>query len=176
MAPIQAARTRGTAIRDSADAEVLREGRTTQRRRTRAACRLIAAAATLAGIAAILLGPGGDSVATAGAQPPIHVPLWVPPETVQRTPRFRFTFDSPETLAALRREERLDEIVHGASSDLERFQLLNRWVRAQFEPGRPDPYPPIDARVILRDIRRGFTGGFCAQYCYVLAQSLQALD
>lgn len=27
----------------------------------------------------------------------------------------------------------------------------------------------------MRDIRRGFTGGFCAQYNYVLAQALQSL-
>jgi hypothetical protein len=48
------------------------------------------------------------------------------------------------------------------------------WARAQWKPGVPSPYPPLDARIILRDIRRGFTGGFCAQYNYVLAQALQS--
>ena len=55
------------------------------------------------------------------------------------------------------------------------IRRLVAWTRSQFEPGVPDPYPPLDARIILRDIRSGFTGGFCAQYNYVLAQSLMSL-
>lgn len=42
-------------------------------------------------------------------------------------------------------------------------------------PGRPDPYPPIDAMAILDKIRAGETGGFCAQYCFVMVQCLQSL-
>jgi hypothetical protein len=58
---------------------------------------------------------------------------------------------------------------------LDRAVRLMRWTRGQWEPGVPNPYPPLDARIILRDIRRGFTSGFCAQYNYVLAQALQSL-
>jgi len=104
----------------------------------------------------------------------IHVPLFVDPATVKPTPRFRFTFDPPEALAALRQEENLDEVVAGAVDDLARCVRLMSWTRKQWEPGIPNPYPPLNARIILKDIRRGFTGGFCAQYNYVLAQGLQS--
>jgi hypothetical protein len=48
------------------------------------------------------------------------------------------------------------------------------WTRAQFEPGRPDPYPPPDATKTLAEIRAKRTGGFCAQYAFVLVQALQS--
>ena len=105
----------------------------------------------------------------------IHVPLFVDPALVKPTPRFRFTFDPPEALAKLRQEEKIDEIVAGAATDMDRGIRLMHWTRSQWEPGVPNPYPPLDARVILRDIRRGFTSGFCAQYNYVLAQALQSI-
>ena len=104
----------------------------------------------------------------------IRVPMFIDPDSVQPTPRFRFTFDPPEVLAGLRAEEDLDAVIAGAGSDLDRAVQLMRWTRAQWEPGIPSPYPPINARIILRDIRREFTGGFCAQYNYVLVQSLQS--
>src|SRR5262245_53163805 len=37
----------------------------------------------------------------------IHVPLFVDPALVRPTPRFRFTFDPPEALGALRQEEKI---------------------------------------------------------------------
>ena len=113
-----------------------------------------------------------DAVARPAA--PIRVPMFVDPALVRRTPRFRFTFDPPEALAELRAEEHLDRVVAGQPGDLERAVALMKWVRGQWEPGIPSPYPPINARVILADIRRKFTGGFCAQYNYVLAQGLQS--
>jgi hypothetical protein len=106
---------------------------------------------------------------------PMRVMRFVDPTLVRHSPRFRFTYDPVEALALLRAEEGLDGIVDGAANDLELSRRLLDWTRSQWEPGRPDPYPPLDARIILRDIRRGFTGGFCAQYNYVLVQSLQSL-
>ncbi len=133
----------------------------------------------LAGLAAALLAylraTSPPSVETAvAADPKIHVPMFVEPAQVRPTPRFRFTFDPPEALADLRAEEKLDAIVGAARDDLARAALLMHWARAQWEPGMPNPYPPLNARIILRDIRRGFTSGFCAQYNYVLAQALQS--
>lgn len=113
--------------------------------------------------------------AAAPAREPIRVPRWVDPAQVRHQPRFRFTFDAPGALEELRASERIDDVVAGSGSDLERFRKLDAWTRAQFEPGVPSPYPPIDARIILRDVRSGFTGGFCAQYNYVLAQALMSL-
>lgn len=105
----------------------------------------------------------------------IEVPLFIPPENVRHHSRFRFTFDNEEALSLLRNRAKLDQVIAGAKTDMEVFLRLMNWVRAQWTPGRPDPYPPIDALVILDKIRRGETGGFCAQYCFVLVQSLQSL-
>jgi len=106
---------------------------------------------------------------------PIKVPLFVPPERVSHHRRFHFTFDNEEVLRPLRNREQLDKVVTGAKTDMGVFLQLMKWVRAQWSPGRPDPYPPIDAIVILDKIRKGKTGGFCAQYCFVLVQCLQSL-
>lgn len=106
---------------------------------------------------------------------PIAVPLFVSPENTYHSPRFRFTFDPPEVLRPLREREQLDHLISGKSSDIERFEKLMRWVRNQWPPGRPDPYPPINAMLILDKIRKKETGGFCAQYCFLLVQSLQSL-
>lgn len=117
---------------------------------------------------------GSAAVAPAAARDAIRVPLWIDPNAVRHRTRFLFSFDPPAALAALRAEERLDEVLAGASGDLDRFRRLVAWTRARFEPGIPSPYPPFDARVVLRDIRAGVTGGFCAQYNCVLVQALQA--
>jgi hypothetical protein len=105
---------------------------------------------------------------------PITVPLFIPPEQVSHHPRFHFTFDSEEALKPLRNREELDKVVTGAKTDIEVFLQLMKWVRSQWSPVRPDPYPPIDAIAILDKIRKGETGGFCAQYCFVLVQCLQS--
>lgn len=106
---------------------------------------------------------------------PIQVPLFVPPERVFHHRRLHFTFDNKEVLEPLLKREQFDKVVTGAKTDMEVFLRLMKWVRDQWSPGRPDPYPPIDAIVILDNIRKGETGGFCAQYCYVLVQCLQSL-
>src|SRR5262249_42464020 len=77
-------------------------------------------------------------------------------------------------LARFRQAESLDAVVAGAVSDEERARKLLHWTRAQFEPGRPDPYPQPDAMKTLSEIRAGRTGGFCAQYAFVLVQALQS--
>jgi hypothetical protein len=104
-----------------------------------------------------------------------EVPLSVPPATVHHQTRFNFTFDKKEILKSLRNREKLDKVIAGTKTDMEVFLRLMKWVRAQWSPGRPDPYPPINAIVILDKIREGVTGGFCAQYCVVLVQCLQSL-
>lgn len=106
---------------------------------------------------------------------PMTVSRFVEPEDVVHPSRFRFSFDPPSALTELRETEHLDAVVVAAVDEMDAFRRLNAWTRGQFEPGVPDPYPPLDARIILRDIRSGFTGGFCAQYNYVLVQSLQSL-
>ena len=105
---------------------------------------------------------------------PISVPRFVDPAAVEHGPRFRFFFDPPQALTALRIEEGLDEVVGDATTHEEALRRLMAWTSAQWKQGLPNPYPPPDARVILRDIREGRTGGFCAQYCFVLTQAIQS--
>jgi len=105
---------------------------------------------------------------------PIHVPLWVPRAQVRHKTRFACLWDGQAPLASFRRSENLDEVVRGAGSDEERARKLLHWTRSQFEPGRPDPYPPPNAMKTLSEIRAGRTGGFCAQYAFVLVQALQS--
>jgi hypothetical protein len=56
------------------------------------------------------------------------------------------------------------------------FSSLLRWSSRLFPYTSPFPhYPPWNAVEILRRIRAGETGGFCAQYATVLGQVLQGL-
>ncbi|HJQ99776.1 MAG TPA: transglutaminase-like domain-containing protein [Candidatus Polarisedimenticolaceae bacterium] len=106
--------------------------------------------------------------------PPLRVPLWLPPDAVRHHGRFAFLWDGPEPLAGFRQAEKLDAVIAGARSDEEIARKLMHWTRAQFEPGKPSPYPPPDATTTLSEIRNGRTGGFCAQYSFVLVQALQS--
>jgi hypothetical protein len=108
------------------------------------------------------------------ASHPIRVPLWVPRAQVKHQTRFACRWDGPAPLAPFRKAEHLDAVVKGAVSDEERARKLLHWTRAQFDPGLPDPYPPPDAMTTLSEIRAGRTGGFCAQYAFVLVQALQS--
>lgn len=105
-------------------------------------------------------------------EPLMTVHLFADPSEVRHFPRFRFVYENAAVLQEFRRCEGLDQVVAGATGDQEVFRRLTGWVRDQWEPGRPDPYPPPDARIILRDVRQGVTGGFCAQYCFVLLQAI----
>jgi transglutaminase-like putative cysteine protease len=105
---------------------------------------------------------------------PIRVPRFTPPENVSYPPRFMFTYDSPRVLKNYRKIENLDRIVEGCRNDFELARKLMKWSRSQWKPGRPDPYPPINALDILREIRANRTGGFCAQYNYVFVQGLHS--
>lgn len=81
--------------------------------------------------------------------------------------------DEPRVLE-LRHRERLDAVVAGAKGELEVFKKLTAWVRGQFEPGVPEPYPLCNGISILDDIRSGKTGGFCGQYSYLLGDALKS--
>jgi hypothetical protein len=104
----------------------------------------------------------------------IRVPLFTAPENVFYPPRFQFTYDPPQVLKKFRESENLDDIIDGSRNNFELARKLMNWSRSQWDPGRPDPYPPINAPDILREIRAKRTGGFCAQYNYVFVQGLQS--
>jgi hypothetical protein len=81
---------------------------------------------------------------------------------------------SPE-LTAFRREEKLDAVTAGKSGDLDRLRALLLWARDSFKASSPLPdYPPWNGREILRMIRSGKTGGFCAQHALLFGQAAQS--
>jgi hypothetical protein len=79
-------------------------------------------------------------------------------------------FDEPQ-LVELRREYKLDEVVAGAESELEKMIKLRNWVSAQWKYDPPIPYYPAwDAREII-PLRKGF----CVQYAIVYMQCALSL-
>jgi hypothetical protein len=88
--------------------------------------------------------------------------------------QFSWQMASHTQLEILRKKEKLDEVIKGSKSELEKFIKLQNWVRAQWIVGAPDPYPAWNANQILGLIRSGKTGGFCGQYSQVLVQCLQS--
>lgn len=85
---------------------------------------------------------------------------------------FLFEHWSEEKLLQLYRSEDFKDI--SAKTQLELFLRLCNWTHKQWVSSMPDPYPLCNAIDILRDIRAGKAGGFCAQYAYVLADVLKA--
>ena len=79
---------------------------------------------------------------------------------------------SSPRLRAFFEHEHLDKVVSPHKTDLERILALARWTSTQFPATTPLPnYPPWDGQIILDWIRRGKTGGFCAQYAFVFGEA-----
>ncbi len=78
-------------------------------------------------------------------------------------------------LVQIKIQEGLEDVVSRGVSEVDRMRLLRDWVSGQWEESIPDPYPPWDALTILKEIRSGKTGGFCAQYAVVLVQASLSL-
>jgi len=78
--------------------------------------------------------------------------------------------DHPK-LTALREGQRLDQVVAGAKSELEKFMRLRGWVAKQWKYRPPfDVYPPWDAHEILKA-----KSGFCVQFAIVYMQCCLSL-
>lgn len=99
--------------------------------------------------------------------------------SVVRLPSGRiFLMEDPRhpALQRLRADEGIDRVVAPAGDELGRLQALAVWTSRLFPATSPFPdYPPWDAAELLRQIRAGETGGFCAQYAMVFAQGCQSL-
>jgi hypothetical protein len=79
-------------------------------------------------------------------------------------------FDQPQ-LVELRNQYKLDEVVAGAQSEMEKMIRLRNWVSAQWKYDPPVPYYPAwDAREII-PLRKGC----CVQYAIVYMQCALAL-
>lgn len=102
--------------------------------------------------------------------------LRITPVNEHQTSWLNFQWQDPlhPELVKLRKNEKLDLVIQSAESEIDRFILLQNWVRKQWETSTPNPYPDWNANVILSMIRSGKTGGFCAQYTHVLTQCLQS--
>src|SRR5262245_9115437 len=127
---------------------------------------LIIAVAALAVGAFVVLGRG------------IPAPLVIAPLGEAQDTRTDFPLQvehwSEPRVAALRRQEGLDQVVAGATGEIDRFRRLMHWTRSQFPVGDPEPYPPANGVGLLAEIRSGRTGGFCGQYSYLLADALKS--
>jgi hypothetical protein len=60
-------------------------------------------------------------------------------------------------------------------AEIESFEILMNWVRRQWQPSTPNPYPDWNGNTILKMIRSKQTGGFCGQYSQLLSQALTGL-
>ena len=114
-----------------------------------------------------------SSLAGQNRQKPIYVPAFT--KQPKNRCRYSYSYDAAETLAEYRKSEHLDSVISGCKTDFDTAVKLMHWARSQWEPGRPSPYPPINAMEILKRIRNGETGGFCAQYCFVFVQAMQSI-
>jgi len=119
--------------------------------------------------------PLGDDEKPKPIDPHIRIPdapLDAKMSAVQQS-RFYFRYDSPEDLREFRLAENLDKL--HADDDWTTARNVMHWARNQFEHSPLETYPPQNALAMLREIRAGRATGFCAQYCYLTVQALQAL-
>lgn len=78
-------------------------------------------------------------------------------------------------LIALRTDFRLDDILAGASSDLERVVRLRSWVKAAWQHAEPWRLPAYDGYLILDRALRGVERYICVHYSVVLIQACLSL-
>jgi hypothetical protein len=79
-------------------------------------------------------------------------------------------------LQRFRKQEGIDRVAALPGDELVRLQALAKWTSQLFPATSPFPdYPPFEAAELLRQIRAGETGGFCAQYAFVFGQSCLSL-
>ena len=90
--------------------------------------------------------------------------------------RLKYEWQDPRhpELQQLVNREKLATLING-KAEIEAFESLMNWVRQQWQPGSPNPYPAWNANTILKMIRSKKTGGFCGQYSQVLSQALTGL-
>ncbi len=79
-------------------------------------------------------------------------------------------------LKLLRSREKLDSVVAGGRTQLEKTVLLRAWAHSQWKPWAGTfYYPPWDALEIIDLARRRDNRGFCAQYAIVFVQACLSL-
>jgi hypothetical protein len=85
------------------------------------------------------------------------------------------SLDHPK-LKQLREQYKLDEVVKGCTTDLQRMEKLAVWSSQQWTKGHlKEAYPPWDALEILKKHADGTpVGGFCQQYNLVFLQACQS--
>lgn len=89
-----------------------------------------------------------------------------------------FVFDPPDhpKLVELRRRYRLDEVVAGATNDLQRAAALKQWTAAKLRFGTPgaEAFDDWSALAVLERAERG-QGGWCGQAAMVMQQACLAM-
>lgn len=87
-------------------------------------------------------------------------------------PRFRFYYNTPAELRELYVNEKLSSL--RGSSDWNTIIATVARVRSVLRAGDPKVYPTENAAELLKSMRKEKQQVFCAQYCYLTVQFLQA--
>ncbi|OVE77413.1 hypothetical protein BVX98_02600 [bacterium F11] len=89
-----------------------------------------------------------------------------------------FFIENPQhaELHRFQKEEGFLSLIQEGESTLTNLSILCKWTSGLFPHASPmRNYPPWNARKILKMIRKGETGGFCAQYAHVFGQAAQSM-
>jgi len=87
--------------------------------------------------------------------------------------RFRFYYNTPKQLAPLFKKENLGQLRR--KNDWDTVLAVMAKTRNELKDGMPRVYPTQNAADLLDLVRDGKETVFCAQYCYLTVQFLQAL-
>lgn len=78
-------------------------------------------------------------------------------------------------LRTLRQKYRLDQVVEGAPSDLDRVVRLRDWVKSRWDHEQPISLPPWDALHILERVEKKIEAFFCVHYSVTFMQCCLSL-
>jgi hypothetical protein len=78
-------------------------------------------------------------------------------------------------LTTLRERYRLDEVIAGATSDLERVVRLRDWVKSRWDHQQPITLPPWDALYILERVDKKIEAFYCVHYSVTFMQCCLSL-
>lgn len=104
---------------------------------------------------------------TSGGSPAVQV----------QPPRTRFGWEDYRhpRLSALREKYGLEQVIAGASTDLERVGRLRDWVKSRWDHQQPIILPPWDALYILERVDKGLEAFYCVHYSITFMQCCLSL-
>ena len=112
-------------------------------------------------------------------QTPLEITESNLPEVIHGSHRFSYLPYGTKRAEILRKRWKLDDVIAGATSELDRFVRLSAWTRGQWENGwnmgEIDFCPPWDSMVILELASRQLSLGMCTHYTTVFVHACASL-